>query len=265
MTTTQQSPEPWKIAMQAALPTLLCVVVLTGAGQAEAAGLAIGGINISISGSSAGKEATLATPLKLLALLSVLSLAPAILFTMTAFTRIIIVLSMIRHAIGMPDTPPNQVLISLALFLTLFTMMPVAEQINRQAYQPYRQGQIKEDRALDLATGQVKQFMLRQTREQDLALMVELSRGAPPQGPEEVSMTQLIPAYMLSELKTAFQIGFVVFLPFLLIDLVVSSVLMSLGMMMVPPVVVSLPLKVLVFVLIDGWNLVVRAVIGSFH
>ncbi|MDO8298127.1 MAG: flagellar biosynthetic protein FliP, partial [Lacisediminimonas sp.] len=129
----------------------------------------------------------------------------------------------------------------------------------------YRQGQIKEEKALDLATGQVKQFMLRQTREQDLALMVELSRGAPPQALDEVSMTQLIPAYMLSELKTAFQIGFVIFLPFLLIDLVVSSVLMSLGMMMVPPVVVSLPLKVLVFVLIDGWNLVVRAVIGSFH
>ncbi len=262
---TTRLPEPLKRTLPPALSALLCLVLLAGATQAAAAGVALGGFDISISGSSAGKESTLATPLKLLALLSVLSLAPAILFTMTAFTRIIIVLSMIRHAIGMPDTPPNQVLISLALFLTLFTMMPVAEQINRQAYQPYQQGQIKEDKALALATGQVKQYMLRQTREQDLALMVELSHGAAPQEFDDVSLTQLIPAYMLSELKTAFQIGFVIFLPFLLIDLVVSSVLMSLGMMMVPPVVISLPLKVLVFVLIDGWNLVVRAVIGSFH
>ncbi len=230
---------------------------------ANAAATDLTGIDISIGGH--GKQEELATPIKLLILLSVLSLAPAILFTMTAFTRIIIVLSMIRHAIGMPETPPNQVLISLALFLTLFTMMPVIEQVNQQAYQPYTQGKIKQEKAFELATVQIKEFMIRQTREPDLMLMVELSQQEAPKRIEDISLTQLIPAYMLSELKTAFQIGFVIFLPFLLIDLVVSSVLMSLGMMMVPPVVISLPLKVLMFVLIDGWNIVVRALIGSFH
>ncbi len=245
------------------LPLLLCPLLFLCAGFAHAADTGLTGIDISIG--SPGKQAELATPIKLLMLLSVLSLAPAILFTMTAFTRIIIVLSMIRHAIGMPETPPNQVLISLALFLTLFTMMPVIEQINTQAYQPYTQGKIKQEKAFDLATVQIKEFMIRQTREQDLMLMVELSQKEAPKKIEDISLTQLIPAYMLSELKTAFQIGFVIFLPFLLIDLVVSSVLMSLGMMMVPPVVISLPLKVLMFVLIDGWNIVVRALIGSFH
>lgn len=240
---------------------LICIY----AGHAAAADIGIGGIDISIGDAGSGKAQELATPIKLLILLSVLSLAPAILFTMTAFTRIIIVLSMIRHAIGMPDTPPNQVLISLALFLTLFTMMPVVEQVNKQAYQPYTSGQLKQDKALEIAVSQFKDFMIRQTREQDLMLMVELSQSAAPKKIEDISMTQLIPAYMLSELKSAFQIGFIIFLPFLLIDLVVSSVLMSLGMMMVPPVIISLPLKVLMFVLLDGWNLVVRALIGSFH
>lgn len=247
------------------LKPLLLVLLCAYASHAAAADIGIGGFDISIANTNPGKSQDLATPIKLLVLLSVLSLAPAILFTMTAFTRIIIVLSMLRHAIGMPETPANQVLISLALFLTLFTMMPVLEQINKQAYQPYSSGQLKQDKALELATAQVKEFMIRQTREQDLMLMVELSQSPAPKKIEDVGMTQLIPAYMLSELKTAFQIGFVIFLPFLLIDLVVSSVLMSLGMMMVPPVTISLPLKVLMFVLIDGWNLVVRALIGSFH
>lgn len=240
---------------------LLCAC----AGYATAADIGIAGFDISITDTAHGKTQELATPIKLLVLLSVLSLAPAILFTMTAFTRIIIVLSMIRHAIGMPETPPNQVLISLALFLTLFTMMPVLDQVNKKAYQPYSSGQLKQEKAFEIATTQIKEFMIRQTREQDLMLMVELSQSEAPKKIEDISMTQLIPAYMLSELKTAFQIGFIIFLPFLLIDLVVSSVLMSLGMMMVPPVVISLPLKVLMFVLIDGWNLVVKAVIGSFH
>lgn len=238
---------------------LLCLV----AGSVYAAD--IGGFDITITDSGKGKPQDLAGPLKLIVLLSILSLAPAILFCMTAFTRIIIVLSMIRHAIGMPETPPNQVLISLALFLTLFTMMPVIEQINKNAYEPYTQGKLKDDKALETATAQIKEFMIRQTREQDLMLMVELSQKEAPKRVQDISLTQLVPAYMLSELKTAFQIGFVIFLPFLLIDLVVSSILMSLGMLMVPPVVISLPLKILMFVLIDGWNLVVRALIGSFH
>ena len=229
--------------------------------QAQTANL--GMLQMTVNG--AGATSDLATPIKILILLSVLSLAPAILFMMTAFTRIIIVLSMIRHAIGMPETPPNQVLIALALFLTLFTMMPVLEQVNKQAYQPYTQKEMTADKALAIGTVAFKEFMIRQTRQADLMLMVELSHQAAPKKIEDVSMVQLIPAYMLSELKTAFQIGFIIFLPFLLIDLVVSSVLMSLGMMMVPPITISLPLKIMMFVLIDGWNLIVRALIGSFH
>ncbi|MBC7379718.1 MAG: flagellar type III secretion system pore protein FliP [Burkholderiaceae bacterium] len=243
-----------QLACGLALGVAPCVI---GAATAD-----FGGIHIQLD-SKAPTE--LATPIKLLLLMSLLSLAPAILFTMTAFTRIIIVLSMIRHAIGMPETPHNQVLISLALFLTLFTMTPVIEQVKTQAYEPYTRNEISSDKALDLAVAQVRNYMIRQTREPDLMLMVELSHQEAPAKLEDVGMTQLIPAYMISELKTAFQIGFIIFLPFLLIDLVVSSVLMSLGMMMVPPVTISLPLKILMFVLIDGWNIVIRALVGSFH
>jgi flagellar biosynthesis protein FliP len=241
------------------------LIACASSSMAIAADISVLDLDISVSATAGGANTDLATPIKLMVLLSVLSLAPAILFTMTAFTRIIIVLSMIRHAIGMPETPPNQVLISLALFLTLFTMMPVVEQINTKAYQPYTQGQIKQDKALELASEQIKDFMIRQTREQDLMLMVELSQKPAPKKIGDITLVQLIPAYMLSELKTAFQIGFVIFLPFLIIDLVVSSILMSLGMMMVAPVIISLPLKVLMFVLIDGWNIVTRALVGSFH
>ena len=211
------------------------------------------------------KGADLALPIRMLLLLSLLSLAPAILVTMTAFTRIVIVLGMLRHAIGMPETPPNQVLVSLALFLSLFAMMPVLTKINEQAFQPYSAGRIDLERAVDIGAVQMRDFMIRQTREADLALMAELSHAAPPKSVDDISLVQLTPAFMLSELRAAFQIGFMIFLPFIMIDLVVASVLMSLGMMMVPPVMISLPLKLLTFILIDGWNLVARSVLGSFH
>jgi flagellar biosynthetic protein FliP len=181
----------------------------------------------------------------------------------TSFVRIVIVLSMLRHAIGMQETPPNTVLISLALFLTLFTMAPVIEKVNTEGVQPYLDGALQTGEALTRGMQPLRDFMIRQTREQDLALIVELSRKEMPQTVEEVSNVQLIPAFMLTELRAAFQIGFVIFLPFLLIDLIVSSVLMALGMMMVPPVTISMPLKILMFVLIDGWNLVVKAVVGT--
>ena len=212
-----------------------------------------------------GGGADLATPIKIILLLSLLSLAPAILVTMTAFTRIVVVLSMLRHAIGMQETPPNQVLISLALFLSLFAMMPVLTQINEQAFQPYSAGTMGSEQAIGVASGHLRDFMVRQTREADLALMTELSHAKPPERIEDVSLVQLTPAFMLSELRSAFQIGFMIFLPFIMIDLVVSSVLMSLGMLMVPPVMISLPLKLLMFILIDGWNLIARALLGSFH
>jgi flagellar biosynthetic protein FliP len=197
--------------------------------------------------------------------LTVLAILPALLISLTSFLRIIIVLSMLRHAIGLQDSPPNMVLTSLALFFTLFTMSPVIEKINEQAFQPFMQGQISTEVAYQQGIKPIREFMIKQTREQDVALMIELSKVKQPQSIDDVGNLQLIPAFMLSELRAAFQIGFVIFLPFLLIDLVVSSILMGLGMMMMPPVTISLPLKILLFVLVDGWGLLVRALVGSFH
>jgi flagellar biosynthetic protein FliP len=215
-------------------------------------------------GAPAAAGAKYSAPLEILLGLSLLSLAPALLFMMTAFTRIVIVLSMLRHAIGMPETPPTQVLVSLAIFLTIFTMMPVLDKIYTQAYEPYKSGSIGAEAGVRVASGHLRDFMVRQTREQDLMLMVDLSHKERPRSLADVSFVQLIPAYMLSELKTAFQIGFVIFLPFMVIDLVVSSLLMSLGMLMMPPASISLPLKILMFVLIDGWSLLTRSLVGSF-
>jgi flagellar biosynthetic protein FliP len=209
-----------------------------------------------------GADVSLA--LKVLLGLTVLSLAPAILVSMTAFIRIVIVLSMLRHALGMQETPPNTVIVSLALFLTLFTMAPVLHKVNEEALQPYLAGSLAPDRAASVGVAPLRDFMVRQTREPDLALMVELARAEQPSTMDDISLVQLIPAFMLSELRAAFQIGFVIFLPFLLVDLIVSSALMALGMMMVPPASISLPLKILLFVLMDGWSLVVRALLGTF-
>jgi flagellar biosynthetic protein FliP len=210
-------------------------------------------------------ERQVSDAIKIVVLLTVLSLGPAIIVSMTAFIRVIIVLSMLRHALGMPETPPNAVLISLALFLTTFVMLPVVSQVNRDAWQPYVQNRIDTTQALERAAVPMRDFMLRQVRDADLRLMYELSGEPVPSRPEEVSLVQLTPAFILNELRVAFQIGFVIFLPFLLIDLVVSAVLLSLGMLMVPPATIALPLKVLLFVLIDGWALVLRGVLGSFQ
>lgn len=234
----------------------------TCAVAADSSVLQLPGVQVTAAG---GGKDQMATAVQVLLALTVLSLAPAILISMTAFVRIAIVLSMLRHAFGMQETPPNTVLVSLALFLTFFTMSPVLDRMNTTAVEPYLANKISLAEAYAKGSVPLRDFMVRQTREQDLALMVELARDKIPQSVEEVKMVHLIPAFMLNELRTAFQIGFVVFLPFLLIDLVVSSVLMSLGMMMVPPAMIALPLKVLMFVLIDGWNLVVRSLVTSFH
>jgi flagellar biosynthetic protein FliP len=197
--------------------------------------------------------------------LTVLAVLPALLVCVTSFLRTIIVLSMLRHAIGMQETPPNTALIGLALFLTLFTMAPVLEKVNNDALQPFMAGKQTMEGAYKAGSGPLREFMVRQTREEDLALMVELSKARTPQTMDDISNVQLVPAFMLSELRAAFQIGFVVFLPFLLIDLVVATILMALGMMMMPPSTISLPLKILMFVLIDGWSLLLKALVGSFH
>lgn len=207
----------------------------------------------------------MASALRIFLALTALSFLPAALICMTCFVRIVVVLSMLRHAIGLMESPPNTVIITLALFLTLFSMQPVLQRLNDNALQPYLAGQIKMAAAAERGVEPVKEFMVRQTREQDLGLMIELAQAERPQGIADIGMLQLIPAFMLSELRTAFQIGFVIFLPFLLIDLIVASALMALGMMMVPPTTVSVPLKLLLFVLIDGWNIVTRALIGSIH
>lgn len=219
------------------------------------------GIQISLDSKSG---ADVSSAVKILLGLTILSLAPAILICMSSFVRIVIVLSMLRQALGMQDTPPNTVLVSLALFLTMFTMAPVLQEINKNALVPYTAGKSSPQAALEAAVAPIREFMVRQTREQDLALMVELAKAEQPATIEDIGMLQLIPAFMLSELRAAFQIGFVIFLPFLLVDLIVSTALMALGMMMVPPSTISLPLKVLMFVLIDGWNLVVRSLLGTF-
>ena len=219
------------------------------------------GIDIEIG---ADKPAEIATGLKLLLGLTVLSLAPALLIVMTSFTRIIIVLAMLRHALGMQETPPNTVLISLALFLTLFTMMPAFKQVNDQAFQPFLNDKLDAGLAFTKGMEPLRGFMIRQTREQDLALMIDISSSEQPETMDDISNINLVPAFMLSELKSAFQIGFVIFLPFLLIDIVIASILMSMGMLMVPPMMISLPIKILMFVLIDGWNLVVGSILGSF-
>lgn len=197
-------------------------------------------------------------------LLTLLAIIPALLICTTSFMRIIIVLAMVRHAFGMPQTPPNQVLTSLALFMTAFVMGPTLGQMNQSFLQPLLEGKVQVTQALETGTGPIKTFMLEHTRESDIATIYSISKTELPATANDVELLKLIPAFMLNELRVAFTIGFVILLPFLLIDLVVSSILLSLGMMMVPPATISLPIKVLMFVLIDGWSLVLEGLLGSF-
>lgn len=205
-----------------------------------------------------------APALRTFLVLTLLSFIPVLLIGMTSFTRIIVVLALLRHALGIPQTPPNSVLITLALFLTLFSMGPVVGQVYQGSIEPYLSEQISAAEAIEQAKDPMRSFMVRQTRESDLLAVVEMAREQPPKSIEEIKFTHLAAAFLLSELKTAFQIGFVIFLPFLLIDLVVSAILMALGMIMLPPTTVSLPLKILLFILIDGWVLVSRTLLSSF-
>ena len=204
-------------------------------------------------------------PVQTLVFITSLTFIPAVLLMMTSFTRIIIVFGLLRNALGTPSAPPNQVLVGLALFLTFFIMAPTFDKIYSDAYLPFSQDKISMDVAIDKGAQPLREFMLRQTREADLALFARLANTPPIEGPEAVPMRILLPAYVTSELKTAFQIGFTVFIPFLIIDLVVASVLMALGMMMVPPATISLPFKLMLFVLVDGWQLLVGSLAQSFY
>jgi flagellar biosynthetic protein FliP len=202
---------------------------------------------------------------QLLILVAGLTLVPALLFTVTGFTRILVVLGFIRTGLGTPSAPPNQVLVGIAFFLTVFVMAPTLTQIKHNAIDPMTAGKISQTQAIDRGQEPLRDFMFRQTRDKDLALFVELAHLKRPKTRADVPTWTLIPAFVISELKTAFQIGFLIFLPFLVIDLVVSSTLMSMGMVMLPPVFISLPFKILLFVLVDGWNLVTRSLVESFH
>ncbi|TNJ33225.1 flagellar type III secretion system pore protein FliP [Arenimonas terrae] len=196
--------------------------------------------------------------------LTMLSLIPLMLIAMTSFTRIVIVLALLRHALGLPQTPPNSVIITLSICLTYFSMMPVVQDIHQGAITPYLENQITAQEAVDRGAAPLRRFMIGQTRESDLAAVLQMSRAPAPNAVEDISFGHLVPAFLFSELRTAFQIGFVIFLPFLLLDLVVAAVLMGLGMIMVPPSTISLPLKLLLFILIDGWILVSQALLSSY-
>jgi flagellar biosynthetic protein FliP len=236
------------LAGYAALPALAQQAGLPALTSAPAQG---GGLSYTLS-------------IQTLLLLTSLTFLPAIVLMMTGFTRIIIVLSLLRHALGTQASPPNQVLIGLALFLTFFVMSPVLDRIYIDAYQPFAENKINLAQAVEKGSVPLKTFMLRQTREADLALFIQISNSGEFQNPDQVPMKILVPAYVTSELKTAFQIGFVVFIPFLIIDMVVASVLMSMGMMMLSPMIISLPFKIMLFVLADGWHLLIGSLVQSF-
>ncbi len=229
------------------------------AGAAPVLAQASGSTRIDIDGIGA-----ISAPLQVVLLLTLLSFIPAILMTMTAFTRIVIVFHFLRQALGTQEAPSNQILIGLALFLTVFVMAPVGEQVNAQAVQPVLRNEITVTEALERGAPPLRAFMLKQTRESDLALFVEMGRVARPETPEQIPMRVVIPAFILSEIKTGFQMGFYLFVPFLLIDLVVSTTLLSMGMLQLPPAMISLPFKVMLFVMIDGWNLLVSSLVRSF-
>jgi flagellar biosynthetic protein FliP len=221
-------------------------------------------VSLNLGGSAASKGNEVSSSLQILALLTVLSIAPAILILTTAFTRIVIVFSFVRSALGTPTIPPNQVLIGLSLFLTFFIMGPTYEKVNQAAIKPLMDGKINMSQAVDRASGPMRDFMLKSTYESDLRLFLDM-RNEKPRTRNELNLVTLIPAFIISELKTAFMIGFYIFIPFLIIDLIVASSLMSMGMMMMPPTVVSLPAKILVFVLADGWSNLITALLAGYR
>ena len=242
------------------LAILLVSLIMTGCSADPK--LAAPGVTLSVQPDGQPQEVT--TGVQLLILLTVLTLAPAILILATSFTRIIIVLSMLRSAIGTPSIPPNQVLLGLSLLITFFIMAPVYQQVDQQAIQPYLQEQIDQKTAFDRGIEPIRQFMFKQTREKDIELFLELGNEPRPTTLDDIKTLVLFPAFVISELRTAFTMGFVIYIPFLIIDLVVSSVLLSMGMMMLPPSLVSLPFKLLLFVMVDGWYLITRSLALSF-
>jgi flagellar biosynthesis protein FliP len=246
---------------------LMAVMILlcsfAPAASAQSSQGAPGDFRIDMNGPSG--QQSFSVPIQILLFLTVLSFIPAMLISLTSFTRILIVFHFLRHALGTNEAPSNQIVIGLTLFLTFFIMSPVAEQIHKDALKPMMAGNLSQGQALEKAAKPVRGFMARYTREKDLALFLSIAKRPRPNNIDEIPTTVMIPAFMISELKTAFQIGFVLFLPFLVIDMVVSTVLLSMGMMQLPPVMVSIPFKILLFIMVDGWNLVVGSLVKSFY
>ena len=244
------------------LITLFSGLFLVFSQESLAAGFVFPSVQLGVEkGENPGDISVL---LQIVFLLTVLSLAPAILMLMTSFTRLAVVFAFLRHALGTQQTPSNQIIAGLALFLTFFIMMPVWQKINGNALQPYLNEEISQEVALTKAVDPIRQFMFKQTREKDLALLVKMAGRKKPRNQEDIPTSVLIPAFVISELKTAFVIGFVLYVPFLIIDMVVASVLLSMGMMMLPPILISLPFKLMLFVLVDGWHLIVGSMVKSF-
>ena len=250
------------IRLQKKLLGFVGLVLLLGWSTHLAAQSPIPGINISVN--PADNPEQVATTLQIVFLLTVLTLAPALLIMTTSFTRFIIVLSFLRQAIGTPQTPSNQIIIGISLFLTLFVMMPVYEEVNSMALEPYLDERMSQEEFLDTATVPIKRFMQKYTREKDLALFVKIAKIPRPKNIDEIPVWVVIPAFVLSELKTAFQIGYLLYVPFLVIDMVIASILMAMGMMMMPPIMISLPFKLMLFVLVDGWHLILGSMVKSF-
>lgn len=248
---------------QVLLVLFIVFVLVVSHGTTFAATIGLPDINVSISSEDGDVE--IANSIQILILLTVLSLAPSILIMMTSFTRIIIVLGFVRRALSLQSTPPNQTLIGLALFLTLFVMSPVLTEIYENAYVPLQEGTVTVEEAIDLATDPIKSFMLSQVRSKDLALFLNISGVETIASNEDITMTVLVPAFILSELKLSFEIGFLIFMPFIVVDMIVASTLMALGMMMLPPVMISLPIKILLFIMVDGWHLIVEKLVLSIR
>lgn len=247
------------------IPVAIFLILILIPLSAEAAPdeYGIPNIDISINGEDGSNDT--ATTLKIILLLTILSLAPSILIMMTSFTRIIIVLSFTRSAMGTQQMPPNQILIGLALFLTLFIMTPVISEVNTVAYKPLIADEISEEEAFKRGMEPIREFMLKQTYKKDMNLFLSISNSEQPEKPEDIPNTALISAFITSEIKRGFQMGFFIYIPFIMIDMIVASTLMSMGMMMLPPILISLPFKVLLFILVDGWNLVIKTLISSFR
>lgn len=257
---TDQS-RPRHVLVVGALLLLILAMGSAGSAYAQAAATPGPSLTVSVDGADDGQ---LGLTIQIVMLMTLLTLAPALIMLTTSFTRILIVLGFLRQAIGTSQMPSNQILVGLSLFLTTVIMMPVVDEIRAEAVDPYLAKELTQKEALDKAVEPIRRFMLAHTREKDLAMFLEITGGERPEGPEELSLSVVVPSFLTSELKTAFQMGFLLYIPFLIVDMVVASVLMSMGMMMLPPILISLPFKVLLFVMVDGWHLITRSLVSAF-